>query len=126
MSLRPFLSYTNPPQLLRETNGEHTCDRRSTASYIHSEFPSYTFEPDFSETDVLWKPDERETDAAQTMRLHQALEDIFTVDERSAFLSITSHSGSIAAILRAVGHRTFALPTGGVMPLFVKVKVERR
>ncbi|KAF1354637.1 histidine phosphatase superfamily [Delphinella strobiligena] len=108
-------------ELLRETNGEHTCDRRSTASYIHSEFPSYTFEPSFSETDDLWKPDERETDAAQTVRLHRALEEIFAIDQ-SSFLSITSHSGSIAALLRAVGHRTFALPTGGVMPLFVKVE----
>jgi len=36
------------------------------------------------------------------------------------FLSITAHSGTIAAILGAVGHRRFALPTGGVIPVAVK------
>lgn len=56
-----------------------------------------------------------------TARLHQALEEIFEKDG-SAFVSITSHSGAIAAVLRALAHREFALPTGGVMPVFVKVE----
>lgn len=75
------------------------------------------------EDDVLWKADERETAEAQKMRLYQALEDIFIDgDGDAAFISITSHSGSIAAILAAVGHRPFALPTGGTMALFLKVE----
>lgn len=116
-------SCTNLSQLLRETNGEHTCDRRSTRSYIHSQFPTYTFEPSFAENDELWRPDEREQAAAQTKRLHTALEEMFVQDDgedSATWISITNHSGSIAAILRAVGHREFGLPTGGLMPLFVK------
>lgn len=108
-------------ELLRETNGEHTCDRRSAASYIHSEFPDYTFEAGFTENDELWKADERETDAAQTLRLHKALEEIFA-DDDSTFISITNHSGSIAAMLRAISHRPFPLPTGGAMAVLVEVK----
>lgn len=101
--------------------GEHTCDRRSTRSYIHSEFPSYPIEPGFTENDELWRPDERESPAHHTAREHQALEDIFDIDD-STWISITSHSGSIAATLRALSHREFALPTGGTMPVFVKVE----
>jgi hypothetical protein len=40
---------------------------------------------------------------------------------------MTSHSGAIASILEAVGHRKFALETGGVVPVFVNaVRVEGR
>jgi len=108
-------------QLLREVIGEHTCDRRSTRTYIHSEFPNYPFEEKFAENDELWKPDVRESASEHTIREHEALEQIFDVDD-STFISITSHSGSIAATLRAIGHRAFALPTGGTMPVFVKVE----
>jgi hypothetical protein len=31
-------------ELFRETISGHTCDRRGTKSYIHSAFPTYTFE----------------------------------------------------------------------------------
>lgn len=106
-------------QLLRETNGEHTCDRRSTLTYIRDEFPTYTIEQGFSEQDQLWRADWRESHAEHVVRMRELLADVFEHDA-STFVSFTSHSGSIASLLDAVGHREFRLPTGGVIPVFVK------
>lgn len=107
-------------ELLRETNGVHTCDRRGASSIIRSDFPSYTLEPGLPETDVSWTPDYREKPTEHILREHWCLEDIWMESKDKQFLSITAHSGTIAAILGAVGHRRFALPTGGVIPVAVK------
>ncbi|KAI9831693.1 MAG: hypothetical protein M1819_004759 [Sarea resinae] len=109
-------------QLLRETIGEHTCDRRSTATYIHAEFPDFPFEPAFSETDPLWSPTIRETHAQHDRRMKKLLDDVFTHDG-SAFISFTSHSGAIASILRVLQHREFPLLTGAAIPVLVKAKM---
>jgi broad specificity phosphatase PhoE len=106
-------------ELLRETNGVHTCDRRGPSSIIRKDFPSYTLEPGLPETDVSWTPDYREKPAEHILREHLCLEEIWAGDEKQ-FLSLTAHSGTIAAVLGAVGHRRFALPTGGVIPIVVK------
>ncbi|KAF1950629.1 phosphoglycerate mutase family protein [Byssothecium circinans] len=108
-------------ELLREALGVHTCDRRSTASHISSTFPHVTFEPGFSDKDLLWEKDYREPRLARKYRLEQLLDDIFKNDD-GVFLSLTSHSGAIRSILEAVGHRTFGLETGGVIPVLVKAK----
>jgi hypothetical protein len=82
------------------------------------------FEAGFSDKDPLWTADYREPRLARRFRLEQLLDDIFAHDE-GVFLSFTSHSGAIRSILEAVGHRPFALETGGVIPVFVKAeKVE--
>ena len=107
-------------ELLREANGIHTCDRRSSRSYISSTYPSCTIEPGFAEVDPLWLPDLRESDSALTLRLKTLFDDIFTTDGRSTFTSLTSHSGAIAGALRAVGHREFRLKTGAIIPILVK------
>lgn len=99
----------------------HTCDRRSTASHIVKAFPHITLEPNFSEPDVLWKADYREPRSARRYRLSQLLDDIFANDD-GVFLSLTSHSGAIRSILAAIGHRTFALQTGGVIPVLVRAR----
>jgi hypothetical protein len=39
-------------------------------------------------------------------------------------ISITSHSGVSAEILRLVGHRDYPLPAGGVVPVVIKVITE--
>lgn len=123
-------------QLLRETIGIHTCDRRSPKSTIHSLYPTYIFEPSFQPFDTLWSPTERETDPALDIRLKRVLDDIFftttthrttTRDDhdhhnKNTFLSLTSHGGAIGGILRVVGHRPFGLSTGGVMPILVKAE----
>ncbi|MCJ1470962.1 hypothetical protein MMC07_009610 [Pseudocyphellaria aurata] len=118
----PFIPVVK--ELLREEIGVHTCDRRSSKSYIRSTYPSYVFEPDFAETDPLWKADERESDSAQEARLKGLLDDVFTHD-RSTYISLTCHSGSIAAILRAVGHRDFDLATGAVIPVLLRAETIR-
>jgi len=108
-------------ELLRETNGVHTCDRRSSKSYVREHYSSYSIEPGFTENDELWNPDVRESDSAQDIRLRNLLDDIFTYDT-STYISLTSHSGSIASILRVVSHREFRLRTGGVIPVLVKAE----
>ncbi|RDW72432.1 phosphoglycerate mutase family protein [Aspergillus mulundensis] len=110
-------------ELLRETLGLHTCDARSPRSVIAAAYPTYLFEPGFSEEDPLHKADLRESDSARDARFFEFLSDVFANDEHSV-LSMTAHSGAITSILNVVGHRRFALETGGVIP--VLVKAERR
>jgi hypothetical protein len=107
--------------LLRETMGEHTCDRRSTKSAIATDFPRFRFEPRFTEEDELWDPKVRETDEHRDRRLLALLNDIFAADE-NVFLSLTAHSGAITSILEVVGHRKFPLATGAVIPVVVKAE----
>jgi broad specificity phosphatase PhoE len=114
---RPFIPIVK--ELLRETNGVHTCDRRGPSSIIRSDFPSYILEPGLPETDISWTPGYREKPAEHIVREHLCLEQIWE-EGKGEWLSLTAHSGTIAAVLGAVGHRRFALPTGGVIPVAVK------
>jgi broad specificity phosphatase PhoE len=86
---------------LREANGAHTCDRRSSKSVIREKYPDWRFEEDFKEEDTLWKADLRESDAAQDQRAHAVLSDILGED-KNTWISISSHSGQIAAALRGM------------------------
>lgn len=108
-------------ELLREANGVHTCDRRSSLSFLRSSFPNFTFEPGFSEKDELWSVSHRETDGEIDARMKELLDDIFENDG-STFLSFTSHSGAICSLLRVLGHREFRLVTGGIIPVLVKAE----
>lgn len=114
---RPFKPIIK--EMLREVMGEHTCDRRSNRTTIHEAFPKWTIEANFSEADELWQPDHRETHAEHDKRTASLLDDIFSHDA-STFVSLTSHSGAIASLLRVTGHREFRLPTGALLPLLVK------
>ncbi|KAK2741741.1 hypothetical protein FQN55_008241 [Onygenales sp. PD_40] len=110
-------------ELLRETLGIHTCDRRSSKSYIHTTYPSYRFEPHFAEEDPLWDAELRESNSARNARLKQLLDDIFRHDwNKNTYISLTAHSGAITSILEVVGHREFGLSTGGVIPVLVRVE----
>ncbi|KAG8706595.1 hypothetical protein FRC09_002334 [Ceratobasidium sp. 395] len=102
---------------LREMIGIHTTDKRRTKSYIQQTFPDFDIEPGFTEEDELWTPTTRETDAEMEPRLKRALDYIFgsLLDEND-----TSHSGTIAAALRVLGHREYRLPTGGVVPVVIR------
>jgi broad specificity phosphatase PhoE len=108
-------------ELLREDIGVHTCDRRGSRSQIRRRWPDYELEDGFSENDVLWDPDYRESESAHVYRLKLLLDDVFANDQ-STFVSCTSHSGTISAILRGVKHREFRLQTGGVIPVFLRVR----
>jgi hypothetical protein len=108
-------------ELGRETLGIHTCDKRSPATYIKEHFPDFKLEPGFSEEDKLWRADKRESDSAHDVRTTQLLDDIFTSDTKTV-ISLTSHSGAVASLLRVIGHRPFQLKPGGAMPVLVRVK----
>lgn len=102
----------------------HTCDRRSSKTYIRENYPAFAIEKGFSEEDELWDADRRESEDDHDERMRALLDDVFTRDG-SVYVSFTSHSGSIAALLRVLGHREFRLQTGVVLPVLVKVeKVE--
>ena len=82
-------------------------------------------EPGFEEEDIYWKPDYRETVAEEAIRHNAGLQEIFDNYPKDEVISITSHSGSIRAQLMVLGHRPFAIGTGGMIPVFVKaVKVK--
>lgn len=109
-------------ELLRETIGIHTCDKRSPASNITASYPEYILEKGFANgTDPLWEPDARESNSMRDVRLRDLLYDIFEHDENTV-LSLTAHSGAIASILNVVGHQEFALATGAMIPVLVRVE----
>lgn len=54
-------------------------------------------------------------------RLRDLLYDIFEHDANTV-LSLTAHSGAITSILNVVGHREFALATGAMIPVVVRVE----
>ena len=68
-------------QNCREENGVHTCDKRRTRSYIETTFPKMIIEKGFTEEDVLWDPDVRETKKQVTERAKLVLDVIFEHDE---------------------------------------------
>jgi broad specificity phosphatase PhoE len=66
-------------QNCREENGEHTCDKRNTRTYIASTYPNFTIEDGFTEEDELWTP-ERETERHMEERARNVLDTIFEDD----------------------------------------------
>jgi hypothetical protein len=114
-------------ELLRESISIHTCDHRHSKTYIKDLFPSWRIEDGFAENDQLWNGVTEETSAAQDIRSTTVLGEIFfsSSGKDDTFVSVTSHSGEIGSILDVVGHRTFSLNTGAVIPVLVKAeKVE--
>lgn len=110
---------------LREGTGIHTCDRRSSVSQIRQRYPTSLTnrDPLLTETDEFWDATLREPDDALTGRLGKLLDAVLESPQgdESERISFTSHSGAIGAILRVLGHRPFALGTGAVIPVFLKV-----
>ncbi|MCJ1255576.1 hypothetical protein MMC24_003393 [Lignoscripta atroalba] len=119
-SRHPFLPVVK--ELFREGISGHTCDRRNSRTYIRENFPTYKIEGGFSENDLLWRPLQGETPTDQDIRSKKVLDDVFSTDD-STYISITSHSGEIASLLRVLGHRTFSLSTGAVIPVLVKAEI---
>ncbi|OXV06394.1 hypothetical protein Egran_05838 [Elaphomyces granulatus] len=110
-------------EVFRETISIHTCDRRSSRTEIHDAFPSWQIESSFTECDELWNGVTAETGAAEEVRAKRALDRVFASRrDRGLFISITSHSGEIAALLQVLGHRPFDLNTGAVIPVLVKAE----
>lgn len=113
-------------ELFREGISIHTCDHRHDKSYIQALFPTWPIEPGFTEEDQLWNGVTAETSSAQDERSSKALGQIFFTGGSSkdeSFVSVTSHSGEIASILRVIGHRVFSLSTGAVIPALVRAEM---
>jgi broad specificity phosphatase PhoE len=86
-------------ELFREVIGVHTCDRRSSKSFIEERYPEWKLEEGFKEEDPLWSASERESDEAMDVRSKRVLDDVFESDGNT-WISISSHSGEIGSILR--------------------------
>ncbi|CAA9965169.1 phosphoglycerate mutase family protein [Pyrenophora teres f. maculata] len=106
-------------EFLREGISAHTCDRRHSKSYIRENFPGFRFEKGFAEDDPYWTALYAEPQATQDARSKAVLDDIVSTD-KSTYISITSHSGEIASLLRVLSHRPFSLSTGSAIPVLVK------
>ena len=57
------------------------------------------FEEGFAEEDLLWKPLRAETPTDEDVRSRTVLDEVFRADD-STYVSVTSHSGEIASLLR--------------------------
>ena len=106
---------------MREALGIHTCDRRSSRSAIHTRWPHFKFEQGFADNDPLWVSDLRESNSQLDTRVKTLLDDVFANGDHT-FISFTSHSGAIGGLLRVLGHISFSLQTGGVIPVLVKAE----
>lgn len=106
---------------LRETIGSHTCDKRSTKSEFLKRLDGWGFvhEDGFSENDNLYLDNWREPVSDQAIRANRFLQSLYQYDDQVMYCA--SHSGEIKALLLASGHRSFAVPTAGMIPLLIKM-----
>ena len=95
----PFIAIVK--EFFREGISGHTCDRRRSKTWIQNSFPDYKIENGFTENDELYQNLRQETENDQDIRSRAALNDVFSQD-RSTYISITSHSGEIASLLRGI------------------------
>jgi broad specificity phosphatase PhoE len=100
----------------------HTCDRRSSKSIIAKEWESkgWTIDEDMDEKDMLFESTYKETSEEMTTRVEDALSLVFDSSEGQDVINITSHSGTMQALCRAVKHDDFKVKTGGMLPLLIK------
>jgi broad specificity phosphatase PhoE len=100
----------------------HSCDERSSRTEISKEWQGKGWNVDASveEEDVLFKSDYKESREVMTQRLQDALSLIFDRSQGHDVINITSHSGAMQALFRAVQHNDFKPKTGGMVPLLVK------
>jgi broad specificity phosphatase PhoE len=114
VDLRPVVK-----EALREKITDHTCDRRSSQSWIKEHYPNYIIEPGFSEEDTLWTGSHWESNDEHKARKQQVLEEIFLADKNN-FIALTTHSYAISAILEVVGLSHFRVREGGSIAMLVQ------
>jgi hypothetical protein len=103
---------------LRERLGVHTCDKRSTRSWIAGAFPYFRIEAGLSEEDELWQADRRETIEEHTERSARLLEEIFENDKNET-IALVAHSGTLMALFAATGWGKIPVAAGVLYPLLV-------
>jgi hypothetical protein len=121
LAFAPSISNGTVPVIkekLRERLGVHTCDQRSSRSWITNTYPNFAIIDGFGEEDELWDPDRRETLEEHTERSISLLQDIFSNDE-SISVALTAHSGAIMALFAATGWKSIPVAAGAVYPLLV-------
>lgn len=104
----------------RETIGVHLCDKRLPRRTIAAKYEPLGFEIEdgFAEEDVYYKDDYREQVWEQALRQNRGFQRVW--DAADQIVSVTSHLGSIRTQLVVLGHRAFAIGTGGMIPVLVK------
>ncbi|ODQ64472.1 putative phosphomutase [Nadsonia fulvescens var. elongata DSM 6958] len=111
-------------ELLRETIGVHTCDKRSTRSEIAKRYPFFQIEDGFEEDDIYYQDDYRETIAELDDRIQRFLEFLFEQDAIletvPTYVSVTAHSGVLHSFCHVLKHVDFPVKTGGMIPVIVK------
>jgi broad specificity phosphatase PhoE len=103
---------------LRERLGVHTCDQRSSKTWIASAYPVFEIEEGFMEQDELWQPERRETIGEHAARSKELLQDIFTHDA-SQSVALVAYSGTIMALFAATGWKKIPVAAGAVYPLLI-------
>jgi len=103
---------------IREIYGVHTCDKRSSTSWIQSNFPEALFDPSFTEQDELWTQDVRETLEERVPVMANLLEELFKEDS-ATFISLTMHSGAIRALYLATSHPDVWVAAGAIVPIVI-------
>ncbi|KAF2642537.1 phosphoglycerate mutase-like protein [Massarina eburnea CBS 473.64] len=128
----PSSMTSNPPIIkenLRERLGVHTCDKRSTKTWITDTFPDFVVEMGFTEEDELWRADVRESLEEHIVRVRKLLDEIFDDQEGEqggdAIMSLTAHSGAIMTLFRAMGWGRVPVAAGAVYPLLVCAEKEK-
>jgi hypothetical protein len=104
---------------LRERLGVHTCDQRSSKTWITSTFPGFRLEDDFREDDELWRADRRETLEEHVGRKIALLVDLFENDDNQT-IALVAHSGATMALFGATGWGKIPVKAGAVYPLLVR------
>jgi broad specificity phosphatase PhoE len=118
---RPFAPVVK--EGFREGMTLHTCNHRSNRTYIAETVPAVRFEEGFTEQDELWRSWENESEEAMKARSKKVLDDVFAGDT-ATWISVTAHSGVITKLLEQLGHRSFRLSTGQIIPVLVRAEVE--
>ncbi|KZM23729.1 putative phosphoglycerate mutase pmu1 [Ascochyta rabiei] len=119
-SQRPIIK-----EKLRERLGVHTCDQRSTGSWIAENYPLFDIEVGFQEEDVLWSPDRRETLKEHMTRSTELLDDVFNGDYGD-YVVLAAHSGTIMSLFAATGWKQVPVAAGAVYPLLICAETQRQ
>lgn len=106
-------------ELLRERMTDHTCDRRSSRTYIAGAFPEARIEDGFTETDELWRSDRWEPMHEHLARKQAVLEDIFD-NATGSVVSLAMHSMAVAVTMRVCGMEEYRVREGTSHALLVK------
>ncbi|KAI1103292.1 phosphoglycerate mutase-like protein [Jackrogersella minutella] len=106
---------------LRERLTDHTCDRRSSRTWIEQNYPDYSIEEGFSELDASWDAGKSESPEQHIVRTQRMLDDIFENDA-SPVISLTTHSFTITTILAVLGYPKFLVNEGTLVPFLVKAE----